>query len=155
MSTEPSPQLGISQNTIGPPISSTSRSIYWRLGGGRTACVECVGRGLVVTLSPAKLTNPESIKSCIAWWSAEQRSVSCPWIWWYKQCSCEWKWGGIGYGKGRGAKGTINLASLNFSKTLVKVMPNGVNYLTGLCAYSLGGGWVVALECVGHGCMLV
>ena len=34
-------------------------------------CMWCVGRGLVVTLGPDKFTNPKSIKSCIAWWSAK------------------------------------------------------------------------------------
>ena len=155
MSIDPSPQPGMSQNTMQPSIPSTSKSIYWRLGGGGTACVEWVGRGLVVTLGPAKLTNPESIKSCIAWWNAEQRSISCPWIWWYKQCSYERKWGGIGCGKGRSAKGTIKPASLSFSKALLKVMPNGVNCLVGLCVYSLGSGWVTTLGCDGRGCMLV
>ena len=155
MLTGPSPQLGISQNTIWPSVPSISKSIYWRLREWETTCVEYVGRGLVVTLGSDKLTNPESIKSCIAWWSAEQHSVLCPWIWWYKQCSCEQKWGGIGYGKWRGAKGTIEPTSLSFSKALVKVMPNGVNCLAGLCAYGLGGGWVVALGCDGRGCMLV
>ena len=136
-------------------VPSISKSIYWRPGGGGTACVECVGRGLVVTLGLAKSTTPESIKSCIAWWSAEQCSVSCPGIWWYKQCSCKRKWGGIGWGKGLGAKGTITPASLSFSKALVKVIPNGVNCLAGLYAYGLGGGWVAALGCGGRGCTLV
>ena len=151
--TESSPQPGISQNTIWPSISSTSKSIYWRLGGGGTACVECISRGLVVTLDPDKLTNLESIKSCIAWWSAAQCSVSCPWIWWYKQCSCRRKWGGIGCDKGRGTKGTITPMSLSFSKALVKVMPNRVNYLVGLYAYGLGSGGIVALGCGGRGCI--
>ena len=155
MLTKPSPRLGISQNTIWPSISSTSKSIYWRLGGEGIACVECVGRGLVVTLGPDKLTNPESIKSCIAWWRAAQPLVSCPWIWWYKQCSCKRKWGGIRCGKRRGAKGTITPASLSFLKALVKVMPNWVNYLAGLCAYGLGDEGVVAHECGGCGYMLV
>ena len=155
MSTDPSPQPRMSQNTMRPSIPSTFKSIYWRLGGRGTACVECVGKGLVVTLGPTKLTNPKSIKSCIAWWSAKQRSVSCPWIWWYKQCSCERKWWGIRCGKRRGAKGTIKPASQSFSKALVKVMPNGVNCLTAHCAYGLGGRWVVALGCGGCGCVLV
>ena len=150
-----SPQPEVSQNTMRPSIPSTSKSIYWRPGGGGTACVECAGRGLVVTLGLAKSTTPELIKSCIAWWSAEQRSVSCPGIWWYKQCSYERKWWGIGWGKGLGAKGTITPASLSFSKALVKVMPKGVNCPVGLYAYGLGGGWVVALGCEGRGCMLV
>ena len=154
MSIDPSPQPGMSQNTMRQSIPSTSKSIYWRLRGGGTACVECVGRGLVVTLGLAKLTNPESIKSCIACWSAEQRSVSCPWVWWYKQCSWEQKCGGIGCGKGRGAKATIKPPSLSFSKALVKVMPNGTNCLAGLCAYGLGGGWVAALGCDGRGCIV-
>ena len=155
MSTKPSPQLEISQNTIWPLIPSTSKSIYWRLGGEENACVECVGRGLVITLGLNKLTNPESIKSYLAWWSATQRSVSCPWIWWYKQCSCKRKWGGIGCGKGCGANWTIKPAYLSFSKALVKVMPNWVNYLAGLCAYGLGDEGVVAHECGGCGYMLV
>ena len=154
MSTEPSPQPGISQNTI-RPSTSTSKSIYWKLGGEGTACVECVGRGLVVTLGPDKLNNPKSIKSCTVWWRTAQRSVSWPWIWWYEQCSCKRKWEGIGCGKGCGAKGTIKPASLSFSKALVKVMPSGVNCLMGLYAYGLGGGRVVALECGNRGCMLV
>ena len=78
MSTETSPQPEMSQNTMRPSIPSTSKSIYWRLGGGENACVECVGRGLVVTLGPAKLTNPESIKSCIAWWSANNAQYHIP-----------------------------------------------------------------------------
>ena len=155
MSTEPSPQPEISQNTMRPSTPSTSKSIYWRLGRWGAECVECVGKGLVVTLGPAKLTNLESIKSCIAWWSVAQRSVSCSLIWWYKQCSWERKCGGIGYGKGPGAKGTIKLASLSFSKVLVKVMPNEVNCHTGLHAYGLGGECIVAFGCGGHGCMLV
>ena len=155
MLTESSPQPGISQNTIWPSVSSTSKSIYWRLGGGGTARVECVGRKLVVSLGLDKLTNLESIKSCIAWWSAAQRSVSGPWIWWYEQCLCKRKWGGIGCGKRSGAKWTIKPVSLSFSKALVKVMPNEVNFLADLYAYGLGGGRAVALKCSGRGCKLV
>ena len=146
MSTDPSPQPEMFQNTMRPSIPSTSKSIYWRLGEWGTTCVECVGKGLVVTLGPTKLTNLESIKSCITWWSVEQRSVSCPWIWWYKQCSCEQKWGGIRCGKRRGVKGTIKPASQSFSKALVKVIPNGVNYLVDLYAYGLGG-WFMPNWC--------
>ena len=61
----------------------------------------------------------------------------------------------IGCGKGGGAKGTITLASLSFSKALVKVVPNGVNCLTGLYAHGLGGGGVVAFRYGGHGCIVV
>ena len=155
MSTKPSPQLGRPQNSIWPSIPSTSKSIFWRLEGVGTACVECVGWGLMVTLGPDKLTNPKSIKSYITWWSVTQRSVSCPWIWWYKQCSCKRKWGRIECGKRRDAKRTIKPASLSFSKALVKVLPNGVNCLAGLYAYGLGGGWAATLGCDGHGCILV
>ena len=49
----------------------------------------------------------------------------------------------------------FKLASLSFSKALVKVVPNGVNYLADLCAYSLGSGGVVVLGCGGRGYMLV
>ena len=61
----------------------------------------------------------------------------------------------MGCGKEHGAKGTIKPASLSFSKALVKVMPNGVNCLIGLCVYGLGDGGVVALEYGGRDCMLV
>ena len=155
ISTEPSPQLEISQNTIWPSMLSTSRLIYWRSGEGGIVCVECVSKGSMVILGLDKLTIPESIKSCITWWKVTQHPVSCLWVWWYKQCSCKRKWGGIVCGKGRAAKGTIKLTYLRFSKTLVKVMPNGVNCLMGLCAYGLGRRGVVAFRYGNCGCMLV
>ena len=57
--------------------------------------------------------------------------------------------------RGLAPKKTIKPVSLSFSKALVKVIPNGVNYLTSLCAYNLNGERVVTLGCGGHGCMLV
>ena len=104
-------------------------------------------------LCPNKLTALTSIKSCMAWWRVVQHSGSCPWFWWYRQCSCRRNKREIRFGKGHGTKRTNKPTSWSFSKALVKVMPNEVNSFTSLWTYSLGGWGTMALKYGGCGCM--
>ena len=126
-------------------LSPSIRPMWWIfLGGGDTACIEWVGRGLVVTLGYPKLTKPWSIKFYITCLKVVQWSMSCLGPWWLEQCKSILKWGGTDRGIGLRANRVNKPFSMSFLKAQVKCIPSWENYrvdlyIKGIVVYGARG----------------